>query len=103
MGLASVFPLRQPRVIAEYVQGLAHLGLGNTDAARQHFESIVNAGYMRLYTPLEYVRSHYYLAQIAERAGDTAQARAHYRRFLFYWRDGDIDRGKVAEAIKKTS
>ena len=99
----AVFPVRQPRMIAEYVQGLAHLGLGNADAARRHFETIVNAGYMRLYTPMEYVRSHYYLAQIAEKTGDAAKARGHYQRFLFYWKDGDIDRDKVAEAIKKTS
>ena len=58
---------------------------------------------MRLFTPIEYVRSHYYLAAIAERTGDAAKAREHYQRFLFYWRDGDIDRDKVAEAIKKTS
>jgi tetratricopeptide (TPR) repeat protein len=103
VGAGSVFPLRQPRMIAEYVQGLAHLGLGNVDGARRHFETIVNAGYMRLYTPVEYVRSHYYLAQAAEKSGDSARARAHYERFLFYWKNGDIDRDKVAYAIKKTS
>jgi tetratricopeptide (TPR) repeat protein len=103
VGSGSVFALRQPRLIAEYVQGRAHLGLGNADAARRHFESIVNGGYMRLYTPIEYVRSHYYLAQIAEKSGDAGKARAHYQRLLFYWKDGDIDRDKIAEAIKKTS
>jgi hypothetical protein len=53
VGSGSVFPLRQPRLIAEYVQGRAHLALGNADTARRHFETIVNAGYMRLYTPIE--------------------------------------------------
>ena len=43
------------------------------------------------------------LAQIAEKSGDAAKAREHYQRFLFYWKDGDIDRDKVAAAIKKTS
>jgi serine/threonine protein kinase/tetratricopeptide (TPR) repeat protein len=102
VAMASVFPLRQPRVIAAYVQGLAHLGLGNVDAARGQFETIVTAGYLRLFTPIEFVRSHYYLAQIAERSGDPVKAREYYQRFLFYWKDGDIDRDKVAEAIKKT-
>jgi hypothetical protein len=55
-----------------------------------------------LFTPIEFVRSHYYLAQIAERSGDPVKAREYYQRFLFYWKDGDIDRDKVAEAIKKT-
>jgi tetratricopeptide (TPR) repeat protein/TolB-like protein/predicted Ser/Thr protein kinase len=103
VGSGSFFPLRQPRTIADYVQGRAKLGLGDAAAAKQHFETIVNGGYRRLFTPIEYVRSHYYLAQIAEKAGDTAKAREHYQRFLFYWKDGDIDRDKVAEAIKKTS
>ena len=48
------------------------------------------------------MRSFYYLGQIAERQGDAAKAREHYKRFLSYWKDGDIDRDKVAEAIKKT-
>jgi cytochrome c-type biogenesis protein CcmH/NrfG len=56
---------------------------------------------MRLQTPFEYVRSLYYLAQIAERAGDRARARDYYARFLKYWKDGDIDRDKVADALKK--
>lgn len=56
---------------------------------------------MRLFTPLEYVRSLYYLAQIAERQGDRAAARDHYARFLRYWKDGDVDRDKVAEATRK--
>jgi tetratricopeptide (TPR) repeat protein len=103
VAVASVFPLRQPRVIAAYAQGRAHLGLGNVDAARGHFETIVNAGYLRLFTPIEFVRSHYYLAQIAEKTGDATKAREYYQRFLSYWKDGDIDRDKVAEAIKKTS
>ena len=99
----AVFPLRQPRIIAEYVQGRATLGLGDATAAARHFNTIINSGYSRLFAPFEYVRSHYYLAQIAEKTGDAARAREHYRRFLFYWKDGDIDRDKVADAIKKTS
>jgi serine/threonine protein kinase/tetratricopeptide (TPR) repeat protein len=99
----TVFPLRQPRTVAEFVQGQARFGLGDMAAAKRHFETVVNGGYWRLFTPVEYVRSHFYLAQIAEKTGDTAKAREHYQRFLFYWKDGDIDRDKVAEAIKKTS
>ena len=103
VGSGAFFPLRQPRMLAEYVRGRAKLGLGDAAAAKPHFETIVNGGYWRLFIPIEYVRSHYYLAQIAEKAGDTARASEHYRRFLFYWKDGDIDRDKVAEATKKTS
>jgi hypothetical protein len=98
-----LFSVRQPRTIAEYASGRAKLGLGDVSGAAAHFQFIVDGGYWRLFTPFEYVRSHYYLGQIAERTGDRAKAREHYSRFLSYWRDGDIDRDKVAEAIKKTS
>jgi serine/threonine protein kinase/tetratricopeptide (TPR) repeat protein len=98
-----VFPIRQARTVANYVTGRAQLGLGNTAAAAEHFQFVAEGGYWRLCTPIEYVRSLYYLGQIAERQGDTAKAREYYKRFLFYWKDGDIDRDKVAEAIKKTS
>lgn len=99
----ALFPVRQPRAIAEFVSGRAQLGLGDLSAATRHFQFVVDGGFWRLYTPIEYVRSLYYLGQIAERQGDAAKAREHYKRFLSYWKDGDIDRDKVAEAIKKTS
>lgn len=99
----ALVPVRQPRTVAEYVQGRARLGLGDAAGARRHFETVVNGGYWRLFTPIEYVRSHYYLAQALERSGDYAGALDYYRRFLSYWKDGDIDRDNVAEAIKKTS
>ena len=98
-----LFGVRQPRTIAEYSSGRAKLGLGDTAGAERHFQFVVNGGYWRLFTPIEYVRSFYYLGRLAEQRGDAAKAREHYRRFLFYWKDGDIDRDKVAEAIKKTS
>ena len=55
----------------------------------------------RLNYPIEFVRSLYFLGQIAERQGDRARAAEYYRRFLQYWGDGDIDRDKVADARKK--
>jgi len=48
------------------------------------------------------VRSHYLLAQIHERRGDTDTARELYRRFYALWRDGDIDRDRVEEAKRKS-
>ena len=32
---------------------------------------------------------------------DSAKAREMYRRFVGYWKDGDLDRERVAEAEKK--
>jgi hypothetical protein len=51
--------------------------------------------------PIEYVRSLYHLARIAEGAGDAAKAVEYYRRFLVYWGDGEIDRDKVEIARRK--
>ena len=51
--------------------------------------------------PIEYVRSLYFLGQIAERRGDVAKSRDYYQQFVTYWGDGDIDRDKVAEAKKR--
>ena len=99
----SVFPVRQPRTAAAFLTGRAKLGLGDTGEAARQFTYVVEAGYRRLFTPFEYVRSFYYLGQIADRAGDRAKAREYYGRFLKYWKDGDIDRDKVQDALKKTS
>ena len=48
-----------------------------------------------------YVRSFYLLGQTYERLGDTSRAAAQYARFLAFWRDGDMERGWVADAEKK--
>jgi hypothetical protein len=47
------------------------------------------------------LRSFYLLGQIFDRRGDTARAREQYRRFVQFWRDGDLERGWIAEAQKK--
>ena len=64
--------------------------------------SIVDRRVMRLFTPIEYVRSLYYLG--ADRRKDTATPprRANTTgASSCYWKDGDIDRDKVPDAMKK--
>ena len=92
--------VRQPRVMLDYWTGRARLGLGNDAEAAEAFTRVVDAGPSRLWTPIDFVRSLYYLGQIAQRRGDRARAREYYGRFLSYWKDGDIDRDKVQEALK---
>lgn len=41
------------------------------------------------------------LGVIRETQGDLAGARDKYRRFVEYWRDGDLDRDRIAEARRK--
>ncbi|HYN06719.1 MAG TPA: protein kinase [Vicinamibacterales bacterium] len=55
----------------------------------------------RIFDTDAYARSYFLLAQIYERRNDAARARDQYSRFLDLWRDGDLERGWVAEAQKK--
>jgi hypothetical protein len=38
------------------------------------------------------------MGKIYEKRGEMERAREYYRRLLEYWKDGDIDRDRVAEA-----
>jgi hypothetical protein len=97
----AIFPIRQPRVLSDYWTARAQFGSGNDAEAARRFTRVVDAGWSRLFTPIEYIRSFYYLGQIAEKQGDRAKAREYYGKFLRYWKDGDIDRDKVADALEK--
>jgi tetratricopeptide (TPR) repeat protein len=88
-------------VLIWFALGEAHLGAGNAATARGWFERIVNGAYERALQPIEYVRSLYHLAVIAEGSGDAAKAVEYYRRFLGYWGDGEIDRDKVEIARRR--
>ncbi len=85
-----------------FALGAAYLAAGQDADARTRFERIVANDYQRLYRPIEFVRSFYYLGQIAERSGDAVKARQHYARFAKYWKDGDLDRPQVEEALRKS-
>ncbi len=74
---------------------------GGRDADAARLLERLQSGHERLFSMDPYVRSFYLLGQIYERLGDTARARDQYRRFVQFWRDGDLERGWVAEAQKK--
>jgi TolB-like protein/tetratricopeptide (TPR) repeat protein len=84
-----------------FALGAAHLGAGDSNAARLWFDRIVTGPYERALMPLQFVRSLYYLATIEEAAGNTPKALDYYRRFVGYWGDGEIDRDKVEIARRK--
>jgi eukaryotic-like serine/threonine-protein kinase len=86
-----------------FALGSAHLAAGHLSEAAERFQHVVDGARMRVSYPVEFVRSLYFLGQIAERQGDRAKAAGYYRRFLQYWGDGDIDRDKIADARKKLS
>jgi tetratricopeptide (TPR) repeat protein/TolB-like protein len=84
-----------------YGLGSAHLRAGNLAEAEKRFAKIIDSRRTRLNTPIEFVRSLFFIGQINERRGDRAKANEYYRKFLQYWGEGDIDRDRVAEARSK--
>ncbi len=84
-----------------FALGTAFLSAGNLAEASTRFQRIVESGLTRVASPAEFVRSFYFLGQIAEKQGNRDKARENYRRFLQYWEKGDIDRDQVADAQKK--
>jgi tetratricopeptide (TPR) repeat protein len=101
-GLGTLTPVDQRGPPTWFALGKAYLTAGQDAEARTRFERVVASEYLRVYRPLEFVRSFYYLGQIAERQGDMVKARQHYARFATYWKDGDLDRPQVEEAIRKS-
>ena len=99
----TLLPFHQPRALLNYWRGRERLASGDFRAAIDNFNRNTGSPSMRQFHPFEYVRGLYYTAQAYEKTGDAAKAREHYAKFLGYWKDGDIDRDKVQDAIKKTS
>ena len=83
--------------------GEAYLAAGRHEDAIRQFEKIAAAGHERIANPIEFVRSFYRLGTLYEQRGDSVKAREMYRRFVGYWKDGDLDRERIAEAQRKLS
>ncbi len=84
-----------------FALGEAYVGAGRAKEAEPWFTRVTASGHEHAAQPLEYVRSFYHLGKIHEEAGDLTRAREAYRRFVGYWKDGDLDRERVAEAERK--
>ena len=63
----------------------------------------LQAGHERVVAMESYARSFFLLAQLEERRGNAARAREQYARFVELWRDGDLERGWVAEVRRNWS
>jgi len=95
-----IVPLN-PHVPVWHALGRALQLTGRDRDAVQRFERVTTSGYERYSAPIEYVRSFYFLGQLQEKNGDTAGARESYRRFVELWKDGDLDRDRIADAERK--
>jgi tetratricopeptide (TPR) repeat protein len=99
--LEKPFPQQGQLVLVRYGLAAALVDAGRDVEAAPLFEFVTRARLGRIYVPMLYVRSFYFLGRIVEKKGEKAAARKHYERFLFYWKDGDTDRDRVAEAQRK--
>ena len=81
--------------------GQALYNAGRSAEAMQWFKKLSECTIEHIYDPIDYVRSFYFLGKIYEQQGDTAKSREAYRRFVGYWKDGDLDRDRIAEAQRK--
>jgi tetratricopeptide (TPR) repeat protein/TolB-like protein len=98
---SMLLPRSGPVIRISSALGEALLASGNLTDAAERFRKIAEAGDRRTYSPIDYVRSLYFLGHIYERQGNRDKAREFYRKFLDYWKDGDMDRDKIADAQKK--
>ena len=92
-----------PHVAIWSALGRALFDSGRTAEALPWFEKVATSGAERVRSPIPYVRSFYYLGRIYEQQGNAAKSREAYKRFAGYWKDGDLDRDRVAEAQRKIS
>ncbi len=81
--------------------GRALFEAGRPGEALPWFQKVAGSGHEHLREPIDFVRSFYFLGRIYEQQGDTAKSHDAYRRFVNYWKDGDLDRDRIAEAQKK--
>lgn len=56
-----------------FATGSAYLAAGNNSEAAARFERVVSSGARRAFTPMEYVRSRYFLGQINEKRAITTE------------------------------
>ena len=101
IAIASLLPFHQPRTLLNYWRGRERFQSADYKGAIDSFAKNNASPGLRQFQAIEYVRGLYYTAQAYDKLGDAARAREFYARFLKYWKDGDIDRDKVADAIKK--
>jgi hypothetical protein len=82
---------------------LVFAGVGLSGRGREfHRGGVVPAGRRKrqehIEWPILYVRSFYFLGKIHEARGEKEKARDYYRRFVDYWKDGELDRPRLDEA-----
>jgi len=90
-----------PHVPIWFSLASADLAAGDEGKAAEWFQHIIESTSEHTEWPIPYVRSFYFLGKIHEKRDEMDKAREYYRRFLYFWKDGDLDRDRVEEAERK--
>ena len=53
------------------------------------------------WTPIEFVRLHYYLARAYQDVGRNSDAEKSYERFLHFWGDADVQIEEIKDAKER--
>jgi tetratricopeptide (TPR) repeat protein len=84
-----------------FALGTAASAAGDDAKAEEAFARVAASTTERIPWPIPYVRSFYFLGKVQEKRGQADKARESFRRFAAYWKDGDLDRERVAEATAR--
>ena len=84
-----------------YAIASAHRDAGNIGEATMWYERIVNSKEERIFEPVRYVRSFYFLGKLREERGYEEDALVAYERFFDLWKDGEMDRERIREVARK--
>ena len=84
-----------------YAIANAHREAGNIGEATMWYERIVNSTEERIFEPVRYVRSFYFLGKLREERGYKEDALNAYERFFDFWKDGEMDRERIREVERK--
>ena len=71
---------------------------GRVEDAERLLERMLEHGPGRVFSPPQYVSSHYRLGKIHEERGDAERAAQLYAKFVEYWKNGDMKREAIADA-----
>jgi len=81
--------------------GLAKWNTDSRDEAAGWFRKVADGGSRRIMTPLDFVRSNYYLGKYYDARRDSVQAKRYYSEFLDFWGLGQVDKDKVREVTDR--
>ena len=90
-------------VLVDVCYGLAsaYRAAGDMTEAAGWYQRVVDSKVERLFTPVRFVRSHYFLGKYHEEAGNEAEARRYYQKYVDYWGDGQLDRERILDVKGK--